>query len=250
MLRRFSFAIGGVAQLILFAHVALAGHPMLSEDSGTQGAGNAELEFGFDWSHDHGNRSLLLQPQLSYGTSPTLDLIVQPSWLNNEDSANGHERGFGDTNLDMKWRFYGAAPLSFAMRVGFELATDQNGLGLPHDDVSTHAVLAATFDAAPYSLDVNVGYAFNPKSTALRTDLYHFSIAENVALNEQVTLIVDTAADSNPDPHNACWPAVVLAGIIYTVAPGLDVDAGYRAGLNSAAVEKQWLFGVTYRWAP
>lgn len=250
MLRRFIFAIGSVAQPILFARAALAGHPMLSEDSGTQGTGNAEFEFGFDWSRDHGNRSFLFQPQWSYGASPTLDLIVQPSWLSNADATSEREGGFGDTNLDMKWRFYGAAPLSLAIRAGFELPTSQNELGLPHNDISTHAVVAATIDAAPYSLDANVGYTFNPKDTGLRTDLYHLSAAASLALNEQITLTVDTAADSNPDPRNARWPAVALAGIIYTVTPGLDVDAGYRAGLNSSAVQKQWLFGVTYRWAP
>lgn len=250
MLRRFLFAISRAVQLILFVPAAFAGHPMLSEDSGTQGTGNAELEFGFDWSRDHGNRAFLFQPQLSYGTSPTLDLIVQPSWLSVENSTNEQEHGFGDTNLDMKWRFYGAAPLSFALRAGFDLPTNQNDLGLPHDNVSPHALLAATFDAAPYSFDANVGYTFGPKSTGLRTDLYHVSLAASFAFNEQVMLIVDTAADSNPDPRNASWPVVALAGIIYTVAPGFDIDAGYRAALNSAAIEKQWLFGMTYRWAP
>ncbi len=52
---------------------------MLSEDTGTQGTGNAELELGYAWSEDDGARSFLFQPQLSYGVTPSLDLIVQPS---------------------------------------------------------------------------------------------------------------------------------------------------------------------------
>ncbi|HEX5122215.1 MAG TPA: hypothetical protein VFV97_03130, partial [Rhodanobacteraceae bacterium] len=82
---------------------AIAGHPMLTEDTGTQGTGNAELELGYSWASDSGNRSFLFQPQLSYGASPTLDVIVQPSWYSND--INGDSvRGAGDTNLDFKWR--------------------------------------------------------------------------------------------------------------------------------------------------
>ena len=56
---------------------ALAGHPMLTEDTGTQGTGNEGLELGFSWANDSGDRSFLFQPQLSYGATPTLDLIVR-----------------------------------------------------------------------------------------------------------------------------------------------------------------------------
>lgn len=34
----------------LGSSVALAGHPMMTEDAGTQGTGNFELELGYDWS--------------------------------------------------------------------------------------------------------------------------------------------------------------------------------------------------------
>lgn len=249
MLRRFLFA-AAIMQLLLFARVACAGHPMLSEDTGTQGAGNAELELGFAWSRNHGDRFFLFQPQLSYGAASTLDFIAQPSWLHNDASTHGSEQGFGDTNLDMKWRFYGNAPLSLAVRAGFELPTSQYDLSLPHGEVSTHSVLVATLDTAPLTLDTNIGYTFNPNGTGLRTDVYHFSAAAMYAVNESAYLIVDTAADSSADPQSSHWSKVGLAGIIYTLAPSLDIDAGYRTGLNSAAIAKQWLLGITYRWAP
>ena len=53
---------------------------MLSEDTGTQGRRNAELELGYAWSQQDSASVFLFQPQLSYGTSPTFDLIIQPSW--------------------------------------------------------------------------------------------------------------------------------------------------------------------------
>lgn len=229
---------------------AHAGHPMLSEDTGTQGTGNAELELGYAWSENDGAHSFLFQPQLSYGITPSLDLIVQPSWLANDDPVNGRVRGFGDTNLDFKWRFYGAAPLSLAVRAGLDVPTGEEGLGLPHGKSSAHALLVATVDAQPFTIDANLGYLHNPADSGLRADIYHASAATLFAANESLVIVLDASVDSNPDPRRSEWPAVALAGMIYTARPGLDIDIGYRAGLNTAAVAKQWLLGMTYRWAP
>src|SRR5690349_4529248 len=84
---------------LMVAIDARAGHPMLTEDTGTQGSGNAELELGFSWASDAGNRYFVFQPQLSFGATPTLDLIVQPSWLSNDFGGGGNVSGYGDTNL-------------------------------------------------------------------------------------------------------------------------------------------------------
>lgn len=43
------------------------------------------------------------------------------------------------------------------------------------------------------------------------------------------------------------YQTVALAGVIYTVKPGIDIDLGYREGLNVAAPTRQLLFGFTCR---
>ena len=83
---------------------------MLSEDTGTQGTGNFELELGYDWGRQDGQRNFLFQPQLSWGVSPSVDLIVQPSWIVQQASTGPRTRG----------------------------------LGLPHDRFSSHAILVAS----------------------------------------------------------------------------------------------------------
>lgn len=220
---------------------------MLSEDTGTQGAGNFELELGYDWSRLDAARAFLFQPQLSYGTSPTLDLIVQPSWLRSTDPLGRRTQGLGDTNLDFKWRFFGAAPLSLGVRAGLELPTAQNGLGLPSGRIGGHGILVASLDTAPWAFDLNAGYARVPADPAERPDLFHFSAAAQYTLNAHLVLVLDASTDSNPDPESATYMGVALAGVIYTVHPGLDLDAGFRARLNSGAPAQQWLVGITYR---
>jgi hypothetical protein len=237
-------AVGGGAR------VALAGHPMLTEDTGTQGTGNTELELGFSWASDSGDRAFLFQPQLSYGATPALDLIVQPSWTSNDIAGADSVRGLGDTSLDFKWRFFGRDPYSLAVRAGATAATSQHDLGLPSGRTSEHVLLVATYDAEPLTIDANLGYARNPDVVDLRANLYHLSAAALYAASERFSFVLDLDLDSNSDASKSSMPAVALVGAIFTCRPGLDVDVGYRSSLNSAAIAKQWLLGITFRGAP
>lgn len=109
--------------------------------------------------------------------------------------------------------------------------------------------MVLTADFAPLTFDANLGYSRVPESGGARPDLLHFSAAATYAANERLSFIVDTAIDSNPDSRRVTPPAVALAGLIYTARPGLDLDVGYRGGLNSAVPRRQWLLGITYRGA-
>jgi hypothetical protein len=173
--------------------------------------------------------------------------MIQPSWLNSHDSNSA--RGLGDTNLDAKWRFFGAAPWSLGMRAGVELPTAEHDLGLPRGKISPHALLVATADIAPLTFDANLGYARLPNGVSRHNDLYHASAAALLASSERLFFVLDTAVDSDPDAAKVRYPAVALLGAIYTARPGLDLDVGFRGSINRDAVAKQWLLGITYRGA-
>lgn len=235
---------------LAFTGSAQAAHPLQTEDTGTQGAGNVELENGLSWSRAGSARAFAYQPQISYGVTPTFDLIVQPSWLHNRDEGSATVRGFGDTNLDGKWRFFGDAPLSFAVRAGVTLATSQNELGIPHGKVAAHAILATTYDAAPFTVHGNLGLTQNPSGTGERRRIARVSGALMWAASEQLTLTVDGGAEANADLTRSSWPAALLVGAIYTIRPGLDVDIGYQSSVRAAVTTREWLVGLTYRFAP
>jgi hypothetical protein len=178
-----------------------------------------------------------------------LDFIVQPSWTTVDATPGGCVRGLGDTNLDAKWRFYGADAWSIGVRAGFGLPTAQRGLGVPGGNVSPHAILVATADLTPFAFDANLGYSYVPGDARQRPDQYHFSAAATYAANERLFMVLDAAADSNPDSAPASYQAVALLGVIYTVRPGLDVDVGYRGRIGGVAPVHQWLPGITFRGA-
>jgi hypothetical protein len=231
------------------AESAFAAHPLFSEDTGTQGTGNLEFENGLSWLRTGSSKTFTYQPQISYGASPTLDLIVQPSWLTTRDAGSASVKGLGDTTLDVKWRFSDVAPLSFAVRAGATLATSQHGLGLARSEVSSHVLLVTTYDAAPFAVHGNVGLTRNPNSTGERSRIGLLSGALTWAAAQQLTLAVDVGAQSSPDPTRSSWPGTLLIGAIYAVRPGLDIDVGYQSSAGALVNARAWLAGVTYRFA-
>jgi len=221
-----------------------------TEDTGTQGAGNVEFENGLSRSQVAGGSSFEYAPQLSFGVLPALDLLVQASRLSQYAAGSGRVRGWGDTNLDAKWRFFRAAPVSFALRGGVALPTGTHGLGLHAGTLAAHALLVASIDAAPFALHGNLGYARAPAGSGRRKELGHVSSALMWAASERLTLALEGAADSHAERSRSSWPATVLAGAVWTIQPGLDVDLGVQSVVRSASPSSNWLVGLTYRFTP
>ncbi len=69
------------------------------------------------------------------------------------------------------------------------------------------------------------------------------------ALDERVILTVDGELDQDPDPSRHAWPGALLAGVIWTARPGLDLDVGYQRSIDARPVNRQWMAGLTYRFS-
>ncbi len=243
------------ASLACAGEAARAAHPLQTEDTGTQGAGNLELENGLQRSLASGGAHVYsYQPQVSYGLTPSLDGIVQPAWLSlRDEGGGGSARGWGDTNVDAKWRFFGSAPLSLAVRAGLAIPTSEHGLGNPHGKLAAHALLVATWDAAPFTWHANLGLTRNPqdpRSPSDRRGIAGASAAIMWATSEQLTLTLDGGAEQDADPARKTWPSRLLAGAIYTLRPGLDADIGWQSSLQAAERSRELLIGLTWRFAP
>jgi hypothetical protein len=241
---------GVAAALVLLASSARAAHPMLTEDTGTQGAGRFELELGAEAARDGDVRAFQFAPQLSLGVLDNLDLILRPTWssLRGVDAAGGgHDQGIGDTTFDVKWRFADFEASSFAVRGGFDAPTGAVAKSLGAGKPSAHAQLIATLDAAPFTVDANANYTRNPLPDE-RRDLYGFALAMVWAASARLRLTAEGAAATNPLAGHSTWPAVARFGAIATIASWLDLDIGYQTRLNHAAPRSVVLAGATIRW--
>ncbi len=241
-----------LAALFALSPAARAAHPLQTEDTGTQGAGNVEIENGFQRAKAGATRLFTYQPQVSVGLAPTFDAIVQPSWVSLQAPGQAGASGLGDTNLDAKWRFWGVDPWSLAVRAGVAAPTSQHGLGLPKGEVSEHALLVATWDSAPTTAHFNLGVAHTPRDTAApgaRATVAHASAAVMQAVNERFIVTVDSEIDQNPASNRSGAVGSVLGGLIWTAWPGLDLDVGYQLSVHAQPVNRQWMAGLTYRFA-
>jgi hypothetical protein len=243
ILRRLSALVAAVAA------PAFAAHPLQTEDTGTQGTGNVEIENGLQRAHAGGASAFTYQPQVSVGLATTVDAIVQPSWVSQHDPAAGTRSGPGDTNLDAKWRFWGADPWSLGVRAGIEAPTAQRGLGLPRGRIAEHALAVVTWDASPTTVHANLGFTHAPAAAGARATLAHASAALMQTLNERLILTVDGELDQDPGRRSHAWPGAMLAGAIWTARPGLDLDVGYQVGTHATPAVREWLAGITYRFA-
>src|SRR5437773_655130 len=101
-----------------------AAHPFITDDTNTQGTGRFELQLGTQYARTDAEGvtlgSLQFAPQLTYGIASPIDLIIRPTYNVNVISGADSERssGWGDTNLEVKWRFWARDPWSLAARVG------------------------------------------------------------------------------------------------------------------------------------
>jgi hypothetical protein len=68
-------------------------------------------------------------------------------------------------------------------------------------------------------------------------------------VDERLILTIDSTFAQAPNPHKASWPGTVLAGVIWTARPGLDIDFGWQRSVDDQPVTRTWLAGLTYRFA-
>jgi hypothetical protein len=235
--------------LSLAAPAVFAAHPLQTEDTGTQGAANVEIENGLSRARVDSTTLTTYQPQVSVGLATTVDAIVQPSvvWLHAPGQSS--VSGLGDTNIDGKWRFHGSDPWSFAIRAGVLAPTSQRRLGLPHDDVSEHALLVATWDDTPTTVHANLGLTRVPRAPGARATVAHVSAAVMQQIDERLVLTADGELDQDPDPSRRTWPGSLLGGVIWTARPGLDLDIGWQRSVSAQPGNRQWMAGLTYRFS-
>src|SRR3954447_6894857 len=115
---------------ILISFDAYCAHPLITEDTATQGAGKSELEVANSWTRDPSGNETEFGVQYSYGITENVDLIARPTFLfvPGNDEGTARTRGFGDTTLAIKWHFFDADAASLAVRAGITAPTAARGL--------------------------------------------------------------------------------------------------------------------------
>ena len=94
------------------------GPPLVTEDPGTPGPGNWEINLAVEHEKVAGGRvSLVPVIDLNYGVGDRLQLKVETAWFLAQPDLNRSEDGLGSWEIGVKWRFYDGGPKRLKMSV-------------------------------------------------------------------------------------------------------------------------------------
>ncbi len=252
---------------------ARAAHPFLTDDTGTQGRGNWQLELQGDFVRsertvDTGagpveqNRSLnAFIPVLSYGMLENLDIQLAMSHLRQRTTENGvvteETSGMSDSALELKWRIYEADGLSLALKPGLLLPTGNENSGLGTGKPSWGVNFIATYDARPWSFSGNVAYGhvrykLQQDADENRADLWRVSGGLAYSVRDDLRLVGEVGVRTNASRNDPYLPGTngqfAMLGAIYSPTGKIDLDVGFRKHLNNAELDWTILVGATFRW--
>jgi hypothetical protein len=240
---------------------AFAAHPLITDDTGTQGKGRVQLEFIGEYGVDKENGvtekgyEAPTVPFLSYGLTDTIDIVFGLPYASAKVEDAGTTtavRGITDASIELKARFYEKDGLSFAVKPGVSLPTGDEEKGLGNGKTSYSTFFIATKEAEPWAFHFNVGYVRNEfklveDEEANQKDIWHVSIASQVEVIKDLSLVANIGMERNPDKSSNTNPAFALGGIIYSITEKVDLDMGIKAGLNKPETDYSILAGITWR---
>lgn len=233
-----------------------AAHPLLTEDTGTQGAGHYQLELTHDLASDRDagtkTRSRSANAVLSAGLSDDLDVIVAlpherlTEWAG---AAKTTTSGFADMEIAAKWRFYEAGALSFALRPGLGLPTGDEDEGLSTGHVTPSLFAISTYAGDPWAFHLHVGYT---RTLHAGPDehghIYHASVAAEYSVSESLRLVADASIERNGARSGHPGVGSMVIGLVASLTSDLDFDFGYLRGLTEPADDHAWLTGLALRF--
>jgi hypothetical protein len=232
-----------------------AAHPLITEDTGTQGQGNFQAEFTNEQFTIQGEgtdqKLALTRLTLSYGVVDSVDMVVSVPYLKlgavASDGTPGTQ-GMGDLGLDVKWRFYEQGNLSVALKSGLTFPTGDDVLNLGAGRQTWSAYVVSSYALEQWAFHLHLGYLHFSNDFNDKVNIWHASAAVVRKLNDELRFVLDSGVDTNPDPVAIHSIVFVIAGLVYSPHPNIDLDLGYKIESSDSARANALLTGIALRW--
>lgn len=232
------------AALSIYCMTTWATHPMVTDDTVTQGRQRSQIEINTDWVSGRGYDGHVADSTFTYGLGDSVDIALDlPSTL----SSAG---GWNDGAIGLKWRFAEKDGISFALTPTLTLPTGSEQRGLGSGRYNPGVTLITSYASGPWVWLANVGVASNryrqhELRAANRALVRRASLAVTYAINPEWSVVADTGIAQNRSRSEKGNPAYMLFGAIYSPNQTIDLDAGIRFGLNDAGPSRQVGVGLT-----
>ncbi len=249
-----------VIVVVLWYGAAFAAHPLITDDTATQGTGKFQIEINGEYGHEQedgvtGN-AVELATILSYGINESTDIVlgIPYQYVRTKDPEETvDEDGLSDMSIETKWRFYEKDGLGFALKPGATLPSGDEEKGLGNGRASYGLVVITTKEAELLTFHFNLGYTRNEykleeDDEANRKDIWHLSLASEMQVVENLRAVANIGTERNSDKESDTNPAFILGGLIYSVSENFDIDFGVKGGLNKPETDYTILAGMTGRF--
>lgn len=254
-LQYFTLLMIGVVSIFSLTTAAFAAHPLITDDTGTQGKGEFQLEVNGEYGNDEfagvTAKSTQVGTTLSYGLTDPIDVVLTLPYrhISVDDAGTvTRESGISDISLECKWRFYEREDLSLAIKPGFGFPTGNEEKGLGSGKMAYSLFLIATKEIKPWVFHANLGYIRNDNKVDEQENLWHASFAATVDVIKDLKLVANIGIERNADKDSRIDPAFVVGGLIYSLSEDFDIDFGIKRGITKAETDYTVLAGMAWRF--
>ena len=254
-------AIAGILLInLLLSPAAQAAHPLVTDDTGTQGKGKFQLELTGEYNKDKENVAGVSVKEtgheaaatISYGAGEAIDLVLSCpyQWVKTEENGTttADEDGISDTVVEAKWRFWQQECFSLALKPGIRFPTGNDEKGLGAGKVGGHLFFIGSWELDAWAIHTNLGYIRNENKADEQKNIWHASLAATWKFVKDIKLAANVGIERNPDDSAKHDPAFLLGGLIYSVTENIDFDCGVKCGINEAETDFSFLAGVALRF--
>lgn len=253
----FRSLIMSAVMVLVAAGTAFATHPLITDDTGTQGKGKFQLEIVGEYEHENkdgvttDSAVVPTVPVLSYGITDTSDLVLGLSYQHvrtTDSQGTTTADGISDASVELKWRFYDKNGLSFALKPGFTIPTADEQKGLGAGKITYHLFFITTKEIKPWAFHLNLGYIRNENKVDERNDIWHASLAAEVEVVKSLKVVANVGFERDHDRASNQNPGFILGGLIYSISENLDIDIGIKKGINNRGNDYSIPAGITWRF--
>lgn len=223
--------------LVLSIH-AYAFHPLITDDTGSQGAGGNQLEIGTDHGRSEGATARAVGVTYTRGIADSLDLFIGAAYQTSVPN------GWGNVGFGAKWRFHEDAASRFSLALKPEIllpvsrADEADGLG--NGKTSYGVTLIASRETGFGELHFNAELARNNYKVDdpdVRKDFWRVSVAPVWAVAEGWKLALDIGLQANEDRSQDATMGFVELGVVYCPNDAVDLSLGVIRDLMDGPVE-------------
>lgn len=165
MIRTRAFFIAAIVLLVVSRTFAQGGPPFISNDPGTPGNLNWEINFSYiPFFFSNQSVSHVPDVDINFGVGDRIQLTYENAWLRVQNPGEKTKFGLGQSNPGVKWRFYdgGEKGWSISTFPQFFINNPNNAVRRGITSPSQTFLLPGEFSKkfGPIDMDFEVGYQF------------------------------------------------------------------------------------------